>query len=76
MTTNPNSDSEEKAGQDVTPPATPEENTSEPETKPEDEAAKPVEEPKRQPAAEVLPTPAAPRLSTDYDPESIVNLDF
>jgi len=27
-------------------------------------------------AAEVLPTPAAPRLSTEYDPDSIVNFDY
>jgi small subunit ribosomal protein S1 len=27
-------------------------------------------------AAEVLPTPAAPKISSDYDPASIVNLDF
>jgi len=30
----------------------------------------------RRAAAEVLPTPAAPRLSTDYDPDSIVNQDY
>jgi small subunit ribosomal protein S1 len=30
----------------------------------------------RRAAAEVLPTPAAPRLSTDFDPDSIVNQDF
>ncbi|MBU2500777.1 30S ribosomal protein S1 [bacterium] len=30
----------------------------------------------RHPAAEVLPTPAAPKLSTEYLPDSIVNLDF
>jgi len=30
----------------------------------------------RRAAAEVLPTPSAPRLSTDFDPESIVNQDF
>ncbi|MBE0565631.1 MAG: 30S ribosomal protein S1 [Krumholzibacteria bacterium] len=30
----------------------------------------------RRAAAEVLPTPAAPRLSTDFDPESIVNQDY
>ena len=30
----------------------------------------------RRAAAEVLPTPSAPRLSTDYDPDSIVNQDY
>ncbi|MFN2370230.1 MAG: 30S ribosomal protein S1 [Candidatus Krumholzibacteriia bacterium] len=30
----------------------------------------------RRAAAEVLPTPAAPRLSTDFDPDSIVNQDY
>ncbi len=30
----------------------------------------------RRAAAEVLPTPAAPRISTDFDPDSIVNQDY
>ena len=30
----------------------------------------------RRAAAEVLPTPAAPRLSTDFDPDSIINQDY
>jgi small subunit ribosomal protein S1 len=70
MTANPNSDSEE--AREDTNEATPQkssESTPDP-SKDGDKA------PERAPAAEVLPTPAAPRLSTEYDPESIVNFDY
>jgi len=41
-----------------------------------DTATKDVEQTSSHPAAEVLPTPAAPKLSASYDPESIVNFDY
>ncbi len=76
MTANPNSDSEEvrEKTQEAAPASPPEstpETTPEPSSKNDDEERAP-----RAAAAEVLPTPAAPRLSTEYDPDSIVNFDY
>ncbi|MCK9996482.1 MAG: 30S ribosomal protein S1, partial [Candidatus Krumholzibacteria bacterium] len=76
MTANPNSDSEEvreetQEAAPVSPSESTPENTPEPGSKDDDEERAP-----RAAAAEVLPTPAAPRLSTEYDPDSIVNFDY
>ena len=70
MTTNPNPGSDEARSEDTPNP--------EPATEdiPTTEAQPDTGESPRAPAAELLPTPAAPRLSTDYDPESIVNFDY
>lgn len=71
MTANPNSSSDElrEDAQEANPPSTTE-NTPEPSSQDDDDRAP------RAAAAEVLPTPAAPRLSTEYDPNSIVNFDY
>ena len=72
MTANPNSDSDEV--REEAPEATsdsPQESSPEPSSKDDKDDRAP-----RAAAAEVLPTPAAPRLSTEYDPESIVNFDY
>jgi small subunit ribosomal protein S1 len=64
MTANPNSESEdvrESAAEES--PRTP--------TSDEQETTRAAA-----PAAEVLPTPAAPKLSTEYQEDSIVNLDY
>jgi len=72
MTANPNSGSEEprEDAHEANPPSSPEQ-TPDPSNADNENKA-----PERAPAAEVLPTPAAPRLSTEYDPESIVNFDY
>jgi small subunit ribosomal protein S1 len=72
MTANPNSGSEEprEDAHEANPPSSPEQTPDPSNADNEDKA------PERAPAAEVLPTPAAPRLSTEYDPESIVNFDY
>jgi len=72
MTTNPNSGSEEARQDTPRSASSPEETRNHPTQADEDRA--PARE--KAPAAEVLPTPAAPRLSTEYDPDSIVNLDY
>jgi small subunit ribosomal protein S1 len=72
MTTNPNPESEE-VREDAAAPAPAPEDT--PRTANQaDEGRETARE--KAPAAEVLPTPAAPRLSTDFDPDSIVNRDY
>ncbi len=64
MTTNPNPDSEEAREENT---AAPEQtNTPERDDSRDDRPA----------AAEVIPTPAAPKLSDTYDPATIVNLDY
>ena len=75
MTTNPNPGSDE-VREDAA--ATPAPVVNENQTPEPAEAAKPEGEEKehRAAAAEVLPTPAAPKISSEYDPASIVNLDF
>ena len=76
MTTNPNPESEEVRGDAAAPVPAPEETPKpEPQVADSQEAGQEAV-PEKAPAAEVLPTPAAPRLSTDYDPESIVNIDY
>ncbi len=76
MTANPNSGSDEvrEEAQEATPVSPPEstpEHTPEPSSQDDGDERAP-----RAAAAEVLPTPAAPRLSTEYDPDSIVNFDY
>jgi len=74
MTTNPNPGSDEvREDAAAAAPVTPTEETPQPEVQADEgqEAAR-----AKAPAAEVLPTPPAPRLSTDFDPESIVNRDY
>jgi len=75
MTTNPNPGSDE-VREDAA--ATPAPVVNENQTPEPAEAAKPEggEKEHRAAAAEVLPTPAAPKISSEYDPASIVNLDF
>ncbi len=74
MTTNPNSGSEEINEEAAEAAVNSEENNT---TNPTDEMdSKGAEEPRKAPAAEVLPTPAAPRLSSEYNSDMIVNLDF
>ncbi len=69
MTTNPNPGSEENHEEAAKAPVPT-----------LDETPNPIEETEEKEshhaAAEVLPTPAAPKLSTSFDPNSIVNLDF
>jgi small subunit ribosomal protein S1 len=69
MTANPNPGSDEvrEDAAEATPAAIPEPK-SKPKFRDDDDD--------RGAAAEVLPTPAAPRLSTEYDPDSIVNFDY
>ncbi len=69
MTTNPNPGSEENHEEAAQAPLPPRDEIS---THFEDDE----EKESRYSAADVLPTPAAPKLSTTYDPDSIVNLDF
>jgi len=69
MTTNPNPGSDEvheDAAASVPPVETPKTKDFDGDERSDRRAA----------AAEVLPTPPAPRLSTEYDPESIVNFDY
>ena len=72
MTANPNSGSDElrKNAPEENPPSTSDQ-APEPNIKDDDDRT-----PARASAAELLPTPAAPRLSTEYDPDSIVNFDY
>ena len=72
MTANPNSGSDElrEDAQEANPSSTSEQ-APEPNSKDDDDQA-----PGRAASAELLPTPAAPRLSTEYDPDSIVNFDY
>jgi len=65
MTTNPNPGSEEAREETA---AAPEQTNTTPE---KSEASE-----DRPAAAEVIPTPAAPKLSDTYDPSTIVNLDY
>ncbi len=73
MTANPNSDSEEGREDANEAPVAPS-----PEKTPESNRKGNYDDrsSERAAAAEVLPTPPAPRLSTEYDPESIVNFDY
>ena len=78
MTTNPNPGSDEVREEAQAP--VPAENTNQ---TPEPASEKPRrrfddddDDDARGAAAEVLPTPAAPKISSEYDPNSIVNLDF
>ncbi len=69
MTTNPNPGSEENHEKAPEAAVTKSEETNNPvEEKAEKES--------RHAAADVLPTPAAPKLSKVYDPSTIVNLDY
>ncbi len=68
MTTNPNPESEDLNGEAAA-SASAEEITNPIVADDEDKDD-------RYAAAEVIPTPAAPKLSTSYDPDTIVNLDF
>ncbi len=69
MTTNPNPGSEENHEEAAQAPVPTQNETPTPIEENEEKES-------RHAAAEVLPTPAAPKLSTTYDPDSIVNLDF
>jgi small subunit ribosomal protein S1 len=74
MTTNPNSDSEEVRGDG---PAAP--RNFDKDSRPSRGGYRRDNDDDDEPrgaAAEVLPTPAAPRLSAEYDPDSIVNFDY
>jgi small subunit ribosomal protein S1 len=73
MTTNPNPGSEENNEEAAAAAVNSEENTI---TPTEGTDVKAAEAPRKAPAAEVLPTPAAPRLSSEYSSDMIVNLDF
>ncbi len=74
MTTNPNSDSEEVRREN--PAVPPQTEAPKAETKPAPRRRDDEDEDERGAAAEVLPTPPEPKLSAEYDPASIVNLDF
>lgn len=77
MSTNPNPGSDEVREDAAIPAASvPAEET--PNTQPVSakDTGDDDEGPARRPAAEVLPTPAAPLLSNEYDPDSIVNFDY
>ena len=68
MSTNPESQADEPRAEQNARPA---------EAKSQDQTSGATEsERPRRAAAEVLPTPSAPRLSTDFDPDSIVNQDY
>nr|MEE4268951.1 S1 RNA-binding domain-containing protein [Candidatus Krumholzibacteria bacterium] len=78
MTTNPNHGSDEPREEAAQAPV-PVENTTrtpEPAGRPRRRDDDDDDDDPRGAAAEVLPTPAAPKISSDYDPASIVNLDF
>ncbi|MBU8869814.1 MAG: 30S ribosomal protein S1 [Gemmatimonadales bacterium] len=77
MTTNPNSDSEEVRDDSNQPPLN---QKSQPAlgnlNKDQADDSDQEDTGSRSAAAEVLPTPPEPRLSVEYDPESIVNIDY
>ncbi len=70
MSTNPNPGSDEVREEQTPTPVSEATADSTPET------PAPASETERHPAAEVLPTPAGPTLSTEFSLDSIVNLDF
>jgi small subunit ribosomal protein S1 len=79
MTTNPNPGSDDVREENTPPvPAENENQTPEParETSRRRFDDDDDDDDSRGAAAEVLPTPAAPKISSEYDPDSIVNLDF
>ncbi len=73
MTTNPNPGSEEEREEAAGSPDQASETATEQSKPTSDEGDF---QDARHAAAEVIPTPAAPKLSTTFDPDSIVNLDF
>jgi small subunit ribosomal protein S1 len=78
MTTNPNHGSDEPREETAKAPVPVENHTRTPEPagRPRRRDDDDDDDDPRGAAAEVLPTPAAPKISSDYDPASIVNLDF
>ena len=75
MTTNPTPGSDD-AREEAAQAPVPAENTDLTPEPAESSRSESEAEAPRAAAAEVLPTPAAPKISSEYDPASIVNLDF
>jgi small subunit ribosomal protein S1 len=76
MTTNPNPGSDEVREEPAKAPAPAENTPRTPNTAGFSRRNDDDDDDDSHGGAEVLPTPAAPKISSDYDPDSIVNLDF